>query len=214
MFPLDIHNYIEILAFLTSAASYDKLKSGYLRWFIPFLFFIVLIELTGRYFRTVLHEPNAWIYNISTTIEFLFYGSIFYQTYQNSRYKSIVKWFLFLYPVAAALNILFIQGYQYFHTYTMSLGALCMVIFACLYFIDLLNAGKKLDLVRTPMFWIASGLLFFYLGNFVYELLFDIIELKQYDFERRLFRAINNSLILVLYSCFIIGFLCQRKKFR
>lgn len=210
MFPLSFFNYLEIAALVTSVGMYSKIRTTILRWFVPFLFFIVLVELTGRYVRRVLHAPNAWIYNMSTILEFLFYAFLFYHAYSRKSFKHWVCMFALIYPAIALINILFIQGFYYFHSYTMSVGSFFMILFSCLYFYELLLDTQERHLLRTPMFWITSGILFFYLGDFLYNTFFVFIENNQLDFTRKLFKAINNNLIIVLYACFIVGLVCQK----
>lgn len=212
MFPLSIYNWIEILALIASVVFYSKIKNSPLRWFILFLLMVVTVELTGRYFRKVLHQPNAWLYNISTVLEFLFYTYLFHTHFNRRNHKTSTKYFLYIYPVLAFINIVFIQGFENFHSYTMSVGSFFMILFSGFYFAELLKTPVRLKLHQIPMFWIASGILFFYLGNLLYELAFQFIEYNKLDFQHKIFQAINNNLILVLYSFFIIAFACSRKE--
>src|SRR5688500_16270722 len=99
MFPLPIHIYFEIAALATSIIFWYKLRHTKLSWLLPFLIFIVVVELTGRYIRKELHQPNAWLYNISVPIEFLFYGFIFYLHYYKKSFKQTAKLFLILFLV-------------------------------------------------------------------------------------------------------------------
>lgn len=208
---LSSNNIIEILAFLTSVACYRRMHPVLLRWFIPFLFFIVLIELTGRYVSKVLHQPNAWIYNISTTVEFLFYSFILFKSISTPLYRSVISSFILGYPILVVLNILFLQTPPAFHSYTMMVGCLAMVLFTCFYFREILLQSQKINLLRTPLFWIACGLFIFYAGVFFYHAFYQALVNAKVDFGGRVFKAINNSLIYVLYGCFIIAFICPRK---
>ena len=65
------------------------------------------------------------------------------------------------------------------------------------------------SLLTDPLFWICTGILFFYLGDFFYNVFYNFLVTQGMDTGRRLFKAINNNLIIVLYSCFIIAFICS-----
>ena len=58
------------------------------------------------------------------------------------------------------------------------------------------------------MFYIAAGLLLFNAGEFSANLFAEFY--GRLDPGFKLFRDINNKLILVLYISFAIAFLCQR----
>ncbi|HMH23054.1 MAG TPA: hypothetical protein VK563_14820 [Puia sp.] len=210
MMSLSAHNYFEIGALTASVLVYARLRGTAFRLFPFFLFFIVVVELTGRYMRIVLKEHNGWVYNIGTTAEFIFYAYIFGKALQNKIYKRLASQFMLFYPLAVLLNLTFIQGFLNFHSYTMVLGSFFMIIFCCLFFYEVFLNPLKLELHREPMFWISTGILFFYLGDFSYNLWYPILTRYGLDAGRNLFLSINNNLNLVLYTCFIIAFLCQR----
>jgi len=210
MFPLSSVIYFELAAFLVGVLTYSRLKGTALRLFPFFLLFIVLVELTGRYIRTVLHQYNNWLYNISTTLEFIYYAYIFEKYFKNERYKKIAARFMLFYPVVVLVNLTFIQGFTKFHSYTMVLGSFFMLVLCCLFFYEVLLTPLELELYRVPMFWISTGIFFFYLGDLSYDLCYNLLVKYALDTGRKLFTTINNNLILVLYSCFIIAFLCKR----
>ena len=210
MFSLSSVNYFEMSAFFISVLTYSKLRGTAFRLFPFFLLFITLVELAGRYIRIVLHQHNNWLYNISTTLEFIFYAYIFEKCLKDRGYKKLTLRFILFCPVLVLANLLFIQGFTSFHSYTMVLGSFFMIIFCCLFFYEVLLTPLELELYRVPMFWISTGILFFYLGDFSYDLAYNLIVKYEVDSGRKLFTSINNNLILVLYSCFIIAFLCKR----
>jgi len=208
MFHLPIYMYAELGALVTSLLTFRALKGTAFRLFAFFLLFIVVVELVGDYTGRVLHYNNAWLYNISTTLEFIFYAHIFSRTLRNPVYKRITLGFMVVFPMLMVLNMAFIQGFTEFHSYTNALGSVLMVIFCCLFFYELLLNPLEGELHKVPMFWVSTGILFFYLGDLSFDLLYNL--LKNDAMGRDLFKSINNNLILILYSCFIIAFLCQR----
>jgi len=207
---LSVNICFELAAFIVSALAYPKLKGTSLRLFPFFLLFIVLVELIGRYIHAVLLQENAWLYNVSTTIEFLFYAYIFESQLRDATFKKSTVRFMLFYPLLVLLNLLFVQGFRHFHTYTMVVGSIFMVIFCGLYFYELLLNPLEGELRRDPMFWISTGILFFYLGDLSYNLLFTLLQKYAKNTSGKLFQNINNNLILMLYSCYIIAFLCRK----
>jgi len=212
MFPLPIHIYFEIAALLTSIIFWYKLRHSKLCWLLPYLIFIVAIELSGRYIRTELHQPNAWLYNISVPIEFLFYGLIFYLHYNRNSFIQLTKFFLILFAIFALCNILFIQGFQKFNTNILKVGNFSMIILGCLYFTELLSRNERVNFLREPMFWLATGILLFNTGEFFYSLFSDYLIKNHLDKPRKIFSSINNKLIWVLYTCIVISIICTRPR--
>ena len=205
MLVLSVVNYVEIIALLTSIFCFRKLQGTVLQLFPYFLLFIVITELAGLYTGKVLHKPNVWFYNITTVVEFCFYSFFFSKILKKNRKATSI--ILYIYPVLATLNILFVQGLTRFHSYTMVLGSLFMIFFSCCYFYEsLLNPGKK-QIQKEAVFWIVTGVFFFYLGDILYNTLFNILTKYQVNIAAKLFLAINNNLVIVLYSCFTIGFI-------
>lgn len=210
MFPLPIHIYFEIAALVVSLLFWRSLDLTRLRWFIPFLFFIVLVELTGRYLPYVLRQPNAWLYNLSVPFEYLFYCSIFLLNYNRQINKFIAKGFLLFFTVYAVVSVLFIKGIYTFNVNFLIIGSFSMLIFCILYLFELYHAEEDYSIWSYPMFWVTVGIMLFNAGEFSYNLLSEYLIDKDIDSTLKIFRSINNKLILVLYSSFIIAFICQK----
>ena len=92
----------------------------------------------------------------------------------------------------------------------MTLGSVFLVIFCCLFFYELLLNPVEEELRKDPMFWIATGILFFYLGDLSFNLFYNLLDAYASITAKKLFLNINNNLTLILYSCFIMAFLCKR----
>ncbi len=209
MFPLPFDIYFEIAAALTSVMLWPFLRTSVLRWFLPFLLFIISVELTGRYLRTELSQPNGWLFNLSIPIEYLFFTFIFWKSYTKSAYRFLTKWFLILFSIFAIINIV-VNGLMEFHTNVLQIGSFFMIAFSALYFINFYQDMETEIIWKEPMFWIASGVLVFNMGEFTYNFLSLYLIHHKFDEAAVIFRSINNKLILVLYSFLIIGFLCAR----
>jgi hypothetical protein len=210
MFPLPIHIYFEIAAFLTSVICWGKIRSGKFRWFLPFLFLMLVVELTGLYLRKELgFETNGYLFNFSVPIEYLFYSWLFLKTYQTESFRKIAKVFIYAFMLFC-LIIFFLRGIYWFNAIILLIGNIAAILFSCLYFYELLIIEERINLVKEPMFWIATGVLLFNLGEFLYSAFYELLRQQGWDNGTKLFKAINNNLVLVLYLCIIIGLLCVR----
>lgn len=210
--------YFEILSFLISTVLYYKKRNKLLLYFIPFLFLTVVIEVIGsgwvltKWFSSYRYA----IYNIFTTIEFIFYSSVFYNQFRKEYFKKIVTFFIPAFTFLVIINLAFIQGLnKTFHTYTFLLGSFFVVVFCCCFFYESV-LPERIDeqLSKQPFFWISSGLLIYYLGSVIINALFDYLTTNDMKIEgMRIYGIINNSLNVILYTSFIISFfLCPDNK--
>lgn len=210
MFPLPPFYYFEFGALIISVAVLYKFDNRPLRWFIPFLLLMVSIELTARYYRRVLHEPNTWLYNISIPLEYIFYGFITGSLCLTASFKKLIFYSAFVLGLWALINLLFIQGFTTLNTHTLKLGCSLMILYSALGLVDLFKNDGHETLLTNPLFWICTGILFFNTGEFLYLFFFDVFLQNGWDKTAKLFGSINNKLIYVLYTCISIAVLCSK----
>ncbi len=206
--------YFIFICFMVSLSVYFRSKPSYpyLKLFPPFLLATVIIEVWGSYLGSI-GENNAVVYNFFSTFEFCFYLFVISLLVNSPRVKKIIRVVIPVYFLSAITNILFIQGMKTFHTVTYSSGCLLIVAFCIYYFFELFRLPKSENLVRNPAFWICSGLLFFYCCGFP---LFGLINLwskiPQLRVIRKNFTDFVTILNILLYSLFMIAFLCARTR--
>jgi len=204
--------YFIALSFLTSLIVYfnPRYTKGYLKFFPPFLFGTLIIETIGLYLGSA-GRNNLFLYNFFTVIEFNFYFLVISSWIHRRSIKIVIWLTIIFYTAIAVINILFFQGIKTFHTTTYALGCLLIVIFCIFYFLELFKLPRSVQLWKSPTFWICAGLIFFYSCGFP---LFALINYWQ----KISLLVINNFSIILeimnifLYSLFIIGFLCSKRR--
>ena len=212
---MGIYFYFQVLSFIATTILFIKKRNKLLLYFIPFLFLTIAVECTGAWFvsRSI---RNYWIYNVFTTIEFVFYSYLFYLHLKKTVFKKIVVWFIPVFVLLVILNILFKQGFnKTFNTYTFLLGSFFIVIFCCCYFYEsVLPENIDQQLSKQPFFWISSGLLIFYLGSVIINALFEYLRSNDLQAQGvKIYGIINHSLNVILYGSFCIAFfLCRNNK--
>jgi hypothetical protein len=207
---LPIYFYCELAALVTSVACWKKIRNGRFRWFLPFLFLMAAVELTGWYLRKQLHyATNGYVYNFSVPIEYIFYTWLFAGTYRKPGFMLLAKLFIYVF-VLFCIVVDLVNGVYWFNSIVLIVSNIAAILFSCLYFYELLVVEEQIELTREPMFWIATGVLLFNLGEFLYGTFYRLLRQHGWDNGTRLFKAINNNLVLVLYLCIIIGLLCVK----
>lgn len=204
--------YIIIATIIVGLLFYQKITPRYIRLFIPFLALTLFVEIANSYNWLWFKGPNLWFFNIFTIIEFIFYFFIFYFSIKNHKIKKLVLFSIPFYVLAACINIFFIQGIFNFHTISYRIASVMIIIYCYLYFRQLLKMDISINILRDPMFWICTGLLFFYSGFFFYFSAFEYIAYTKSVYNLTLWKILSRSLNILLYSSFFIALICNLKQ--
>lgn len=206
---ISFYLYIIPLCIVVGLVRFRTLNPPIIRWLLPFLIITLTVEISGLVL-SVIHRRNHGLYNYFTSFEFIFYSLFYRAILENKRIKKIVLCAIIVYPVLFILNILFIQGMKGFHTITYRLGSVMVVTWCYLYFRQLMRSNTYVALFRDPLFWISTGLLFFYAG-FFFWMSADILMYIDVPINATVWFILSDTLNAVLYSCFLISFVCQIK---
>lgn len=201
--------WFEVASLLAALICFPALRKSFLKWFVPFLFFIVCVEIAGRYLPRVLHRPNAWLFNFSVPVEYLFYSYIYYCAFVTPGFRLVARmagFFYFLFCTLVLIN----YGIAVFRNQLLMTGNLIGIFYSCIYFFEILKKEQVVDLLKEPMFWITCGVFLFNLGELTYTLFRPVLTANRWDVTLSIFKAINNKLIFWLYGCITIGLLCSR----
>ncbi len=209
-----IYLLVQASSFLVCIYLFKYLKDTLLKYFLPFLLITLTVELVG-FWLTKIGIKNYMLYNVFTTLEFIFYSFLFSKHLKTTLFKKLTIGFMPFYAIMVFLNLQFLQGYNNFHTYTFLLGSFFIVLFCCLFFYEsVLPEHLDHPLAKQPFFWVCTGLLLFYMGSVIINALFEY--LRSYNLQqegKRIYGIINQSLNVVLYSAFIYAFiLCRKNK--
>jgi hypothetical protein len=208
MIQLSLDLKVLLVAIVVGLLTFKKSDPLYLKLLPFFLLFTLLVELTGELF----HKPglnNAILFNLYSVVEFVFYTYFFKMVAPGKKVKHILTSIMWILPVVCLVNIFLIQGINVFHTLTYAIGCLTMVALGIVYFIRLFNSLERVELLKTPAFWISVGIIFFFtsavsvlgVANYIATLPKELSSLLQ-----RIFFWVN----AFFYIMFIIAFLCRR----
>lgn len=166
-----------------------------------------IVEYTGKYLSSKSIQ-NEWLYNVFFLIEFSFFVFAIIQKVSNKFFKRIIATAYLIYLISEIVNILFFQSITQFHFYTFTFGSLVMVIASSLFLYELVNNTED-DFFREPFFWICTGILFFYTGNFLLMASLNYVNTNFKGLAKKLF-TITELLSILQYLLFIMAFLCRR----
>ncbi|TQO37650.1 hypothetical protein GQ41_2272 [Arenibacter algicola] len=207
---------------LVALIKYPKYYTTPLKYFPILLMYTFLTELLGYFTKhyEVFHisifssfiRHNVIIYNIYNLVFFSYFFYVYWSYIDHKKYKKYIIFATIFYLLVSLINPFFQSFKLESQVYSYLAGAFAILICIILFFMEHRNSSKKLDYRFTGIKWISIGLLIFYLGyapikasrfyNYTYQL-------NEYVHIRR----IHLSLIVLMYICFIIGFLRMKRKF-
>lgn len=201
--------FTELMAAIIGVIYFYKYKNTALKYFLLLLWYVTINDIIGMYLREKVTHYNAIIYNIYYVVNFT-YLLLLYRAYlSNKKSKVVVLTFTLIYLFSFIVNGFFENYLIEFQRFPYIIAALFLIITVILYFSEVLNSEKVLHAKKNLLFWISVGLLLYYVGNIP----FRIIRNYYQDLaDATILFLVNLTLGIVMYICFIIGFLWSDKK--
>lgn len=183
------------------------------RWFTVMLWFIIVISLSGELWVHTLGKSNMLFYHIYILIEYLFLLNIFRLFFNE--YLSTKTWQILAigFTLIWIGNISIDKGWSAFPDYIHTLEAIIILVLVTLWFHKMLKEKTILNPEKTFEFWICTGLLFFFSGNFllfVFSNFLMTIDMTSYEPIWKIHIVLN----LMLYSMYSIAILWVKKTIR
>jgi hypothetical protein len=204
---LFITTLLEFIAAILATIHFKKYENSTERYFLYFLWYTFLVEIAGAIIAYVFLVKNFWLYNAFTITSFLFYFYWYHTILEKKVFKRTVLIFTILFLGVGTVS-LFYQSWLEYHKYTLIAGAIFVLILTLFHFYQLLNSDEVLIVKYKLSFWISTALLLFYMG------IIPLFTLSEYiDIRGLSYILILVGLNVILYGCYIIGFLWTKKKY-
>ena len=209
------------LAVIFSLWSYPKYFDSPLKYFPILLMYTFLNELLGALiikYENIslifgeLYYGNSWIiFNIYNFLFFLYFFYVFWSCIYNKMSKKIIKVGALIFGVVSLFN-LFVQSFATLpQLYAYIAGGIVLIACVALYMRYLRDTYDHFFLRRDLLSWLGLGMLIFYAGYVPIKILryYNAIHgLNDAPFVRR----VHLSLIIIMYLCFVLGFMFMRRR--
>ena len=192
-----------IITAIIATIKWDKYKNSKERGFLYFLWITFAFECLAALSKQVF-DTNFWVYNIYSIFSFLFYLHWFYTLLK----LAYIKYLTYLFLAVVVVNIVIQDFVNEHQIYTFIAGAITLLFCTFFYYSDLLKGNEIFIIKQKLSFWIATGILLFHIAMIPLIVLADVL-----DFEGKYYLIVLAILNLILYGCYIIGFLWTRKIF-
>lgn len=111
------------------------------------------------------NKDNSLVYNIFSVFECLLLGTYYYQILHSPTIRKGLITVLVVFMVGSIVNLLWGEG-SGFNANTYMVAALIMLVVSLLYYYQLLTSLEVPFLLKSPHFWINSGVLLYFSGSF------------------------------------------------
>lgn len=204
---------IVIAEILCLVAAFLFLKADKLTFWklnIAYLFIALVIEAFGSYLSDQ-KVNNLWLYNIFIFFEitFIFIGLYHcLKDYINPK-PAIFSGLGITYSLYFGLLIK--DSIMAYNAITVTVMSVIFSFYCLYYYYLLLNDEKFVDIKFHPQFWWITGVLFYYFGGTVYNLLDDVFDIRLFtNFTLRYLIVI--ILNVILYSIWTYSYSCRAKQ--
>jgi hypothetical protein len=206
---------LEFIAFALAIYKFRTLVNSTLRLLFVVLAFIFLTETFASikflFFSSegIEQRRNLLYYNVTTIITLLLYYGLYFENIRVITNKRIFLGSCVFAFCFYLVNIFFIQSGEVFHTYSFTIGSVCLCLGIVFYLKETVESEKIVVISKDPLFWISIGLFAFYIISIPFFAMYNYLRTDYVDILL-LFRIIFVILNYFMYSCIIIGLICLK----
>jgi hypothetical protein len=208
----DIFTVLEVVTAIVASLFYWKYNSGFFKYFLFFLWYIVFHEaiciVSRTYFKDSIHANSFFFSNIFQLIQFSFYMILYSKSYKNYLNSKIVIIFFYVYLFLFIFNCFYLNIFYYSFINASIFGSIAVTIAIILYFIELINSDLILKIQKILLFWISFAILI----HFAPMIPFKVIEKYYYNSVEIPYIYLSKFiLVFTMNILLIIGFICSQK---
>ncbi|MNK20012.1 hypothetical protein D3C87_382440 [compost metagenome] len=203
--------YLALLAGIVGLFFLYKLPGNKAKSLLGMIFFSVLTEFVGSNLTRWTGLINYCVFNIYILVSFTYYLILLKYLLVHRNHKRFADILLIIFVLFYICDFIFIQKtiFEAF-TFSFAFGVIFVLILSCLYLVEIFNSKKILNFGKSIFFWFILGVLLFHVPflPFMLAIKWFLIESNETIYSLMLF-----ILNLLMYGCFIIGFIWSEKKY-
>ncbi|GAB3922747.1 hypothetical protein [Mucilaginibacter myungsuensis] len=202
---------LEGLALLVGLISFNKITIGRYKLLPPYLAIIISFEICNMMGLFAYQRTNLWVMNIAITFEFLFFGAFILSAYRNKKEQRIFGLIMLAVLLYTVIDVVWVKGVFKLGYHAIVVQYSLLIVIVCRLFYNMMQEfDRGTSLAHDPDFWVSTGLLFFFLAEFLFFASFKLAYTHPDTFSA-LFKVIKTIANFILYSCLIVSFLWARR---
>jgi hypothetical protein len=160
----------------------------------------------------IFKKHNLFIINIYTILELVLL-SIFYITIiKRLFFKRLIVFLLLIYVLVALFDFYINSVFSISHYKISSFANFLISFYAICFFIFSMNSHSEKISTKSPLFWINSGILVYYMPFIIIYLFTEYLNKTSNLFISALMTNFNNLLTVIFITFIIIGFIKSKNK--
>ena len=206
---VNIGLYIPLLPAILAATKWHTLNKPQ-RLFTILLWLIIVISFSGELWVHTVGKTNLAFYHVYILVEYLLLLTIFKALLNHSMNDNVWKVLAVGFTVIWIGNFSINRGWSTLPDYIHALEAVIILSLVAFWFIKMLKEKITLNPEKTFEFWMCSGLLLFFSGNFLLFLFSEFlmtIEMAAYEAIWKVHITLN----IILYIMYSIAILWIKK---
>lgn len=200
---VEIKNGILILQVVTAIVGtiyFSKYKHTILKYLLYLIWYVVINDTIAAYYSEHVCKYNASFYNIFQLVSFTLYLSIFKDAIKSLQFKKIISFFIVAYYVAFFINILISNFKEIYFSFSYVFGALFIITSIIMFYSEILNSDKIININKMLIFWVSIGLLVSFLPNIPFYIIrkyYIDSPTIHYIFITKYFLVFTNNILLI-----------------
>jgi hypothetical protein len=203
-----ISGIFPVIAALFNYRHLDKILKIAAIYFLISTVFDWLLELTKMGGHIGMHN-NLPLIHLFTVISIVFYSAIYYNAFFRPMLKKAIVALAGLALLIVIFNAIFIEGIWEYPSLSTTVLSVLLIFFSLAYFYQLLNRQEFIHIEKQGLFWINSGVLFYFSINIFLFMLFKRLILAHEQEESFMIHILTNIIANILFT---IGLLCRPQK--
>lgn len=215
--------YFYGLVILLALFRYSKFFDTPLKYLPILLMYTFLTELLGTIIKSntdlnplisgFYSNYTLVFYNTYNFIFFLYFFYIFWSFISSEKYRKNIVILSISFIIISLINPFFQNYILKSQFYAYSYGGLVLIYCIILYLKENNKILRSKFAKQSLLFWISIGLLIFYAGYIPIKTYYSFSSFENKELFYNL-RRIHLSLICIMYSCFIYGFIQMKGKLK
>ncbi len=150
-------------------------------------------------------KNTMWLLHLNVLVSLFFYTVIYHKLFAKAIYKKIT---IVLAVITLFIMMLFNRSLDEYPSVSNTALSVQMIMLSLLYFSQLLNPLKYVDIEKQGLFWINAGVLFYSSVNIFLFMIFTQIPVEdQHNYY--IINSITNIIANILFS---VGLFCKPQK--
>lgn len=198
-----VSGILPVIAALYNYRYLDKVLKIAAAFFLVSAVFDLVLQLVVRMGINNNH-PLIYIFII---VSVLFFAAIYFYASFNPKFKKAILILSAIVLLIILFNVIFIESIWDYPSLSITVLGVLLIFFSLMYFYQLLNRQEFIHIEKQGLFWINTGVLFYFSINLFLFMLFRQILLRHPEYY--MIHDVTNIIANILYS---VGLLCKPQK--